>query len=79
MVEQLIAMLHKTVSNTNAEIDIVGLGTCEAVRMRLDGGVGYRWRIRWRNITVLGDCRTDNQKALQNAINKLTKRLNITK
>ena len=72
-------MLHKTVNETDVEIEIVGLGACKAVRMKLDGGVGYRWRIKWRNVTVMGDCHSDNHRALLNAINKLTKRLNISK
>lgn len=66
-------MLYKTVRKTDSEIEIVGLGICHAVRMKLDGGVGYKWRIKWRNITVMGDYHADNHSALLNANQQISK------
>lgn len=71
-------MNYKTIHKNEADIEVLGVGKCHASVLILDGG-GYQWRIRWRRISVVGDCHVSNNIALKNAINKLTKRLNITK
>ena len=66
----------ETVNQIATEIEVEGLGTCQAVRHTLNGGC-YQWRITFNRKSVLGEFSTDNNKALASAFVKLKIRFKL--